>query len=96
MLFYCLVVTQSRQLCPHVLICGQDIKCPKKVKQMCEIVETSPGANTVAGMAGVQLCAAVSYHSCSTGLKITKTCYIVFLSMPKATGLKAGQSSTAL
>lgn len=45
-------------------------------------------ANIVAGMAGVQLCAAVSHHSCSTGPQITKTCYIVFLSMPKPLALK--------
>lgn len=55
---------------------------------MCEIVEASPWANTLAGIAGVQLWAAVSYHSCSTGFKITKTCDIVFLSMPKPLALK--------
>ena len=79
---------QSRQWCPRVLICGQDIKCPKKVKQMCEIVEASPRAATAAGRAGVQLWAAVSYHSCRTGFKITKTCDTVFLSMPKPLALE--------
>lgn len=46
-------------------------------------MKSSPRANIVVGMAGVQLCAAVSCHSCRTTLKIAKTCYIVFLTVPK-------------
>lgn len=55
----------------------------KRSSKCCEIVDSSPEANIVASKAGVRLCAAVSNHSCRTALKITRTCYIVFLSLPK-------------
>lgn len=45
-------------------------------------MDISPQANNVAGTAGVQLCAAVFFHSCRNALKTAKTCYIVFLPVP--------------
>lgn len=73
---------------PHLNLWPGHQMSYKRSNKCCDIADSSPEANIVVSKAGVWLWAAVSHHSCRTPLKITRTCYIVFLSLPKPLALK--------